>query len=325
MVNRVTRIYLGVDVGSVSTNIVGIDEQESVIFSKYLRNDGQPLQVIQEGFKEIQKQIPNLLILGVGTTGSGRLLAGAMLGADMIKNEITAHAFAAVYFYPDVRTILEIGGQDSKLILIQNGVVADFSMNTVCAAGTGSFLDHQAERLKVPIEDFGKLALSAQKRVRIAGRCTVFAESDMIAKQQFGFSKAEIINGLCEALVRNYLSNLGRDKQIIAPVLFQGGVAANQGIKASFERELKTSVIIPEYFNVMGAIGAAFLAKKQVRKSGSVSKFRGFNRLLLNFSPITFECNGCSNCCEVIQVEQDHRIIAAWGDKCGKHSNGISA
>lgn len=319
------KVYLGIDVGSVSTNIVGINEQESVVFSKYLRNNGQPLQVIQESLKKIENEFVNLKVLGVGTTGSGRLLAGAMLGADIIKNEITAHAYAGVHFYPEVRTILEIGGQDSKLISIREGVVADFSMNTVCAAGTGSFLDHQAERLKVPIEDFGELALTAKKKVRIAGRCTVFAESDMIAKQQFGFSKAEIINGLCEALVRNYLSNLGRDKQIVAPILFQGGVAANRGIQAAFERELHTPVLVPPYYNVMGAIGAALLACKHLRKARCDTKFRGFKQLLLDFSPVTFECEGCSNGCEVIQVEQDRRIIAIWGDKCGKYSNSISA
>jgi CoA-substrate-specific enzyme activase, putative len=319
------KIYLGVDVGSVSTNIAGLDEDGAIVLSKYLRNDGQPLQVIQEALKDIRRETEDIVILGVGTTGSGRLMAGTMLGADIVKNEITAHAFAAMHFHPDVHTILEIGGQDSKLILIQNGVVADFAMNTVCAAGTGSFLDHQAERLKIPIEEFGVLALAARKRVRIAGRCTVFAESDMIAKQQFGFSKAEIINGLCEALVRNYLSNLARDKRITAPVLFQGGVAANIGIKAAFERELKLPVTVPAYYNVMGAVGAALLARRQLRKTNRSSAFRGFDQLLLDFSPETFECNDCSNHCEIIQVEQDQKIIATWGDKCGKHSSRISA
>ena len=319
------KVFLGIDVGSVSTNIVGLNEQGTIVISRYLRNDGQPLQVIQDGLTSIRTEIKNLTVLGIGTTGSGRLLAGTILGADIVKNEITAHATAAIHFYPEVKTILEIGGQDSKIIIINNGIVIDFAMNTVCAAGTGSFLDHQAERLKIPIEEFGDLALTVTKKVRIAGRCTVFAESDMIAKQQFGFSKAEIINGLCEALVRNYLNNLARDKQIIKLILFQGGVAANKGIKAAFERELKTEIIIPTYFGVMGAIGAALLACKQLRKTNSTSKFRGFEKLLLDFAPATFECNGCSNCCEVIQVEQEHQVIASWGDKCGKYSSNISA
>lgn len=320
-----SNIFLGIDVGSVSTNIAGLDESGSVAVSKYLRNDGQPLQVIRDGLKDIESGFKHGKILGVGTTGSGRLLAGAMLGADIIKNEITAHATAAVQYYPGVRTILEIGGQDSKLIMVENGIVVDFAMNTVCAAGTGSFLDHQAERLKVPIEEFGNLALTSAKKVRIAGRCTVFAESDMIAKQQFGFSKAEIINGLCEALVRNYLNNLARDKQLAGPFIFQGGVAANIGIKAAFEKELKAEIIIPEYYNVMGAIGAALLAQRKYLRTHNSSKFRGFQKIALDLTPSTFECNSCSNCCEVIQVKQDNRLVASWGDKCGKHSNCVSA
>lgn len=176
------KLFVGVDVGSVSTNLVVLDETGDLLFRKYYRNDGQPLQMIQAGLTEIRDYFKDPKIGGVGTTGSGRLLAGAVLGADVVKNEITAHATAAIHYYPEVRTILEIGGQDSKIILVRNRVVTDFAMNTVCAAGTGSFLDHQAERLKVPIEEFGDLALTAVNRVKIAGRCSVFAESDMIAK-----------------------------------------------------------------------------------------------------------------------------------------------
>ncbi|HYH04156.1 MAG TPA: acyl-CoA dehydratase activase [Bacillota bacterium] len=319
------KIFLGVDVGSVSTNIVIIDPDGQVLLTRYYRNDGQPLHVLKESMAEVRGLFRNSLIRGVGTTGSGRMLAGAILGADIVKNEITAHAHATLHFHPNARTILEIGGQDSKIILIQNGIVVDFAMNTICAAGTGSFLDHQAERLKIPIEQFGELALTAKNKVKIAGRCTVFAESDMIAKQQFGFSKAEIINGLCEALVRNYLNNLARDKQLGSPVIFQGGVAANVGIKAAFERELNTQVIVPENYQVMGAIGAALLARRQIQKTGQQTQFRGYRQLNQTLTPQTFECKGCSNRCEIIQVEQNQKVVAVWGDKCGKHSAGITA
>lgn len=318
------KLFVGVDVGSVSTNLVVLDERGDLLFRKYYRNDGQPLQMIRTGLAAIRDSFKELEIGGVGTTGSGRLLAGALLGADVVKNEITAHATAAIHYYPEVRTILEIGGQDSKIILVRNRVVTDFAMNTVCAAGTGSFLDHQAERLKVPIEQFGDLALTAVNRVKIAGRCSVFAESDMIAKQQLGFSKAEIINGLCEALVRNYLTNLARGKDLAEPVLFQGGVAANRGIRAAFERELRTKLIIPPYYDVMGAIGAALLARDRWRKTGAATQFRGFHQLNLELAPSVFECKGCSNGCEVIRVEQDQVPLAVWGDKCGRYSNEIA-
>lgn len=319
------KLFLGIDVGSVSSNLALIDEEGTLLYKKYYRNDGQPLKVIQTGLAEIRDAFKDLSIAGVGTTGSGRLLAGAVLGADVVKNEITAHAVAAIHYYPDVRTILEIGGQDSKIIIVRNRVVTDFAMNTVCAAGTGSFLDHQAERLKVPIEQFGDLALTAVNRVKISGRCTVFAESDMIAKQQLGFSKAEILNGLCEALVKNYLANLARDKELEGPVLFQGGVAANRGIRAAFERELKMEIIVPRYYDVIGAIGAALLSRNHYRKTGAETRFRGFNRLNLELTPTVFECKGCGNSCEVIRVEQNRTTIAVWGDKCGRYSSEISA
>lgn len=316
--------YIGVDVGSVSTNVVAVDKDFNVLSKQYIRTNGQPLESVRQGLGNLRDEFGGKAkILGVGTTGSGRQLTGIMLGADVVKNEITAHATATVTYYPEVRTIFEIGGQDSKIIILRNGMVIDFAMNTVCAAGTGSFLEHQSERLKVKIEEFGDLALKAQKSVRIAGRCTVFAESDMIAKQQYGFSKAEIINGLCEALVRNYINNLGRGKKLEPPFVFQGGVAANKGIKAAFEREVGHEVLIPENFNVMGAIGAAILAKNYIENTGNTTKFRGFESTDFDFVPTSFECNGCDNSCEVIKVELNKQVVAMWGDRCGKWTNSV--
>ncbi|TCL76447.1 putative CoA-substrate-specific enzyme activase [Hydrogenispora ethanolica] len=315
--------FLGVDVGSVSTNIVAVSPEGAVLSRQYIRTNGQPLECVKGGLKELQKALPELDVLGVGATGSGRQLAGILMGADIVKNEITAHAVATTHFYPDVRTIFEIGGQDSKIIFIKNGMVVDFAMNTVCAAGTGSFLDHQAERLKIPIEHFGELALSSRAEVRIAGRCTVFAESDMIAKQQYGFSKADIIKGLCEALVRNYINNLGRAKALEPPFVFQGGVAANRGIVAAFEKEVGCPVIVPDHFDVMGAIGAALLAKDSIESSGGRTGFRGFETADMDLAPRTFQCSDCSNSCEVIEVLAAGNPIARWGDKCGKWTNAI--
>ncbi len=316
--------YVGIDVGSVSTNVVAVDNKCNVLSKQYIRTNGQPLESVRQGLRCLRDEFENdARVLGVGTTGSGRQLTGIMVGADVVKNEITAHATAAIAYFPEARTIFEIGGQDSKIILLKDGMVIDFAMNTVCAAGTGSFLEHQAERLKVKIEEFGDLALSAEKNVRIAGRCTVFAESDMIAKQQYGFSKAEIINGLCEALVRNYINNLGRGKRLEPPFIFQGGVAANKGIRAAFEREVGYKVDIPEHYNVMGAIGAALLARKQVEDSGAATRFRGFEASDYDFRPTSFECSGCDNSCEVIKVELNEKVVAMWGDRCGKWTNSV--
>ena len=190
-------------------------------------------------------------------------------------------------------------------------------MNTVCAAGTGSFLDQQASRLNIPITQFGELALQSETPVRIAGRCTVFAESDMIHKQQMGHGIPDLIRGLCEALVRNYLNNVGKGKEILPPVVFQGGVAANVGIIAAFERALGVTVQIPKYFGVMGAIGAAQLAMEEVARKKSTS-FKGFKITGLPYRTGSFECNGCSNVCEVVEIFEDDRVIGRWGSRCNK-------
>ncbi len=312
---------MGIDVGSVSTNIILMNEREEVVEKLYIRTQGKPIKALQKGLVEIKKRlIQSDIILGVGTTGSGRNLAGMMVGADIIKNEITAHGVAGLKERRDVSTIFEIGGQDSKIIILRNGIIQDFAMNTVCAAGTGSFLDRQAARLNVPIEEFGRMALKSKIKVRIAGRCAVFAESDMIHKQQLGHNSEDIINGLCEALARNYLSNVGKGKEIKGPILFQGGVAANIGIKNAFERILNQEIIIPKHYDVMGALGAAILAKENWEKTHR-TKFYGFEITNTNFQVKSFQCENCPNQCEVIQFYSNGKIKGRWGDRCGKWSD----
>jgi predicted CoA-substrate-specific enzyme activase len=254
---------------------------------------------------------------GVATTGSARQLAGVLVGADIIKNEITSHALAALRLFPPVQTVVEIGGQDSKIIIIRQGAVVDFAMNTVCAAGTGSFLDQQAARLGIPIEEFGSHALRAKSPSQIAGRCTVFAETDMIHKQQMGHTVADIIAGLCEALVRNYLSNVAKGKEVLAPVVFQGGVAANLGIRNALQKALSLEIIVPPQYHVMGAIGAALLAKDRPGGNGH-SRFRGFQVSRSESRTSSFECPDCPNACEIVEVFIDCQMVARWGDRCGK-------
>lgn len=315
--------YLGVDVGSVSTDIVLLNNNMEVIDKLYLRTKGRPINAIQEGFKILKEKYSDEQIKAVGTTGSGRQISSFIIGADAVKNEITAHACAALSIDEDVRTIIEIGGQDSKIIILKKGIPIDFAMNNVCAAGTGSFLDRQAERLGIPIEEFGNYALKSTTSLRIAGRCAVFAESDMIHKQQLGYNESDIINGLCEALVRNYLNDIAKGKDIFPKIFFQGGVAANKGMKASFEKALGCEVYIPEHYNVMGAIGAAIIAKETVLKTGSTN-FKGFDIADSNFISNSFECDGCSNRCEVVRIKDEETIIGCFGDRCGKWTNSIS-
>jgi predicted CoA-substrate-specific enzyme activase len=318
------KLFLGIDVGSVSTNLVLINTQGELVKKLYLRSQGNPVGSVQRGLLQIIKDIKDLEIAAVGTTGSGRQLIGKLLGADLIKNEITAHAVACLNLEPEVQTIIEIGGQDSKLIIIRDGVVKDFAMNTVCAAGTGSFLDQQAARLNIDIDEFGIRAAMGEHPVRIAGRCAVFAESDMIHKQQMGHQLEDILAGLCRALVRNFLGNLGKGRDLKPPIIFQGGVAANLGIRKAFEEILACRLIIPDHYEVMGALGAAILARTEVSSKKEPTRFNGFKVINNPIITASFDCNGCSNQCEVVELKQEDMLIACLGDKCGKWSGRIA-
>ncbi|MDN5347310.1 MAG: hypothetical protein PWP65_874 [Clostridia bacterium] len=314
--------FLGIDVGSVSTKLVVVNESKELIFETYLRTHGGPIEALQLGFRQLKDEVGDLNIRAVGTTGSGRHLAAVMVGADTIKNEITAHAVAAREVEPEVRTVIDIGGQDSKIIFLKDGVTTGFNMNSVCAAGTGSFLDHQASRLNIPIEEFGEMALRSKSPVRIAGRCGVFAESDLISKQQMGYKKEDLIAGLCLALARNYLTNVARGKEIRPVVLFQGGVAANVGLKAAFETLLGLPIIVPPHFRVMGALGAALLARERWQKSRQPSRFRGLKAIAdFRYTPRSFICGDCANDCEISELYIDGQLAGRWGSRCGKWSN----
>lgn len=241
-----TKGYLGIDIGSISTKGVIIDENRAIIARSYLCTEGNPTEASKNVVRELERQVEGagVDIVGAGTTGSARRLVGAMLGASVIKNEITAHAVGTTHLHPDVRTILEIGGQDSKIICVSDGIAVDYAMNTLCAAGTGSFLSSQAHRLGVEVEEFGDIALTSTKPANIAARCTVFAESDLVHKIQVGYAREDIIAGLCNAVASNYLNNVGKGKKIAAPVVFQGGVSKNAGVVHAFEEQLGMPVAV---------------------------------------------------------------------------------
>ena len=311
-------LYLGIDIGSVTIKLALIDEGGQFVDSVYLRTQGKPIWAIQQGLTQLRAKRPrNVSISGVGTTGSARYLAAAIVGGDVVKNEITSQVIATARCVPQAQTILEIGGQDSKMILLRRGIVADFGMNTVCAAGTGSFLDHQAARLGIDIEEFGDRALQSRNPVRVTGKCTVFAESDMIQKQQMGHRTEDILYGLCQALARNYLSNVGLGKEIRTPVVFQGGVAFNRGMVRAFKEALETNeVIVPPHHEAMGAIGAALLALEEMRAKGTKSEFKGFEVGEAEYTTSPFECQACPNLCEIAQVSLDGQVIARCGGRC---------
>jgi predicted CoA-substrate-specific enzyme activase len=309
--------YLGIDVGSISTNVVLLDEHRNILIESYVRVSGNPIDSVKACMKELAglMQDKKMEISALCTTGSGRDLIGAMMGADVVKNEISAHARAAIELHPDVRTIIEIGGQDSKVTIIEDGIVVDFAMNLVCAAGTGSFLDSQARRLDISIEEFCRRSIRSTHPTAIAGRCTVFAESDMINKQQMGHAQEDILMGLCHALARNFIGNVARGKLLHAPVLLQGGVSANLGIVRAFEDILRCKVIVPKHHMVMGAYGAALLA---MEANVAKSRFRGTNIWTRHIQTQGIVCEDCPNNCEIIEIIDTGEVVGRTGGRCGK-------
>ncbi|AOT73003.1 acyl-CoA dehydratase activase [Geosporobacter ferrireducens] len=268
--------YIGLDIGSTSTNVVLMDQESYVIGFKYLRTLGDPVEAVRKGLLEIRKDIgKDIRVLGVGATGSGRYLAGSFVGADVIIDEITAQAKAAYTLDKEVDTIVEIGGQDSKFIKLENGAVSDFEMNRVCAAGTGSFIEEQAKKLNIPISEFGNLAIQSDNPVDLGDRCTVFIETNIAASLSNEAKIEDIAAGLAYSIVKNYLNKVVGKKEIGKKVFFQGGVAYNQAVLNAFRAILGDKLEVPEFFSVTGAYGAAILAKDAMQESHSL--FRGFD------------------------------------------------
>jgi predicted CoA-substrate-specific enzyme activase len=310
------RAYLGVDVGSISTNVVVIDDENRVLSKRYLMTAGRPLEAIKRGLEEVGKEVAETIeIAAVGTTGSGRYLTGDFIGADVIKNEITAQATAAIAIDPTVDTIFEIGGQDSKYIGLSKGAIIDFEMNKVCAAGTGSFLEEQAEKLGISIKnEFSTLALSAPCPVSLGERCTVFMESDLVHHQQMGADKANLIAGLSYSIALNYLNKVVGDRTIGEHIFFQGGTAFNLGVVAAFEKILKKKITVPANHDVTGAIGAAILAREE--STGGESIFKGFDLSKRTYDLSSFECKKCPNSCEIKRLKVKGERPLLYGSRC---------
>ncbi len=315
------RAYVGVDIGSISTKGVVIDDENNILASKYLWTEGSPINATKKVISSLKEELDSknikVDIYGVGTTGSARNLIGTILNASIIKNEITAHAIGTMSRFKNVRTILEIGGQDSKLILIKNGVVVDYAMNTLCAAGTGAFLSSQAKRLGIEIEDIGKLALNSKNPSKIAARCTVFAESDLVHKAQIGHSKEDLLAGICTSVVKNYLNNLAKGKKLEDDIVFQGGVSKNIGVVRAFEKELNKKIYVDKDSHLMGALGVAIISKNSNKNECGMNF--DFNIKDIEFKTVGVECHGCPNNCEIVNVYKDGKLIDKMGGRCNKN------
>jgi predicted CoA-substrate-specific enzyme activase len=314
-------VYLGIDVGSLSTNVVLIDDNHNVIARRYLMTEGRPIEAVRRGLEEIGNEVGDKVVVkAVATTGSGRYLTGDYVGADIVRNEITAQATAAIDIDKSVDTIFEIGGQDSKYISIDKQAVVDFEMNKACAAGTGSFLQEQAEKLDIQIEtEFGEKALCAKCPVGCGERCTVFMESDLVAHQRSGAGKDDLIAGLAYSIATNYLTKVVGDRRIGHHIFFQGGVAWNKAVVAAFEKLIGKTITVPPHHDVTGAIGAAILAQEKAGESGFKTSFKGFDLYKRRYDIETFPCEDCSNQCEIHKVEIEGEEPLYYGARCEKY------
>ncbi len=317
------RAYLGIDIGSISTNLAVLDEEGNLLTKSYLMTAGRPIDAVKQGMSDVYEEIGDSVeILGVGTTGSGRYMIADYVGADIVKNEITAQATAAIYIDPDVDTILEIGGQDSKYISINNSMIVDFEMNKACAAGTGSFLEEQAEKLNISIKDeFAENAFKADSPCRLGERCTVFMENSLMANLQKGAEKDNLLAGLAYSIVQNYINRVVAGKHIGKNIFFQGGVAFNKSVVAAFEKYLGREITVPPNHDVTGAIGMALIAMRHMKEKGdSPTSFKGFSLSKKPYEISSFECSGCPNVCEInkvkVQGEEGHLF---YGGRCEKY------
>jgi predicted CoA-substrate-specific enzyme activase len=312
-------VYIGVDVGSVSTNVALVTQEGRLVARQYLSTSGRPLEAIALGFKAIAPEVTGKAeVLGVCATGSGRYLTADYLGADMTVNEITAQATAAVSIDPTVDTIFEIGGQDSKYISIQDGVIVDFMMNKACAAGTGSFLEEQADKLGLSIKgEFGELALASPGPVALGERCTVFMESDLVHHQQNGVDLKDLTAGLCYGIVANYLGRVVETRAVGQKIFFQGGTSFNQGVAAAFENRTGRPITVPDNADVTGAMGAAMIARD--RRSWKKSSFVGFDLSTRGYKIKSFECRHCANRCEIRQVTVEGGRPFFYGSRCDRY------
>jgi predicted CoA-substrate-specific enzyme activase len=311
--------FMGVDTGSTSTSLVLLNQKREVVCNVYLETRGRPLEAVLKGLQILKSHgLTDGAIRGVGVTGSARELVAHFIGADVVKNEIICQAKGVSRFHPQVDKLFEIGGQDSKFIRLNNGAVVDFEMNKVCAAGTGSFLAEQAQKLNVDIEnEFSRRGLQAETPAPLGSRCTVFMESDVVHHRQQGWSVNDILAGLSIAAVKNFLEKVVSGKPIGKHVVFSGGVASNASMVAAFNQLLGTTVTVAAYHKYTGAIGAAMEAG--VVTAGGKSRFRGFHLKPAERTTETFRCDGCSNCCDIRKLHLQGAQPIVFGGICGRY------
>ena len=306
-------MYLGVDCGSVSIKFVLV-ENGKTIAKVYLKNTGL-ISTIKTGLG----QLPRVEVAGVGVTGSGKEFVRSLLGADHVDSEIISHMVACLKQFPDVRTILDIGGEDSKLMLVRDGMLANFQMNKDCGGGTGAMIETIAARLQVKIEDVGRVALESTNPTSLPGKCGIFCQSAVVSEINKGRPVSDILMGVCHALVGNYLAVLTKGKRLLEPVVFQGATAHNIALVRAFEEALGNPISIPRDCSYMGAVGIAELTKEHM--GDDHSNFRGFKQVVdAEWRTDISYCEDCENRCELLSLYYDGELAGRRGSRCEKNN-----
>jgi predicted CoA-substrate-specific enzyme activase len=310
-------LFLGIDIGSTSTKAVLLNTSREVMAGFYTRTAGQPLQAVQVIFEAIsdlaEKRGLHFKFRGAGTTGSGRKFTGTILGADIMPDEITAHAKAAYELDPETDTIIEIGGQDSKFTLMHDGMVTFSVMNNVCAAGTGSFIEEQAKKLECPLSEYSGRAEKACAPLA-SDRCTVFMERDLNHYLGEGYAVNEILAAVLHATRENYLSKVATTAKIGSKIFFQGATAKNRALVAAFEQKLGKPIRVSKYCHLTGAMGVAL---ELCDRNLSVTSFRGLDLYKKTIPSGSEICQLCTNHCKLKVAEIDGEIVA-YGFLCGR-------
>jgi predicted CoA-substrate-specific enzyme activase len=315
-------LILGVDAGSTTTKAILLDPStQAVVASHYGRTKGNPVAATRECLQALVDQVGNRRIGLIGTTGSARELAGAYLGTEHVYNEISAHAAGATHFDPEVDTIFEIGGQDSKYIYLRNGVPIDYAMNNACSAGTGSFLEESAHGdLGITVSDIGDLALAAPSPVHFKATCAAFINSDIRLAQQQGHPRDNIIAGLVYAIAGNYLNRVKGPRYVGKKIFLQGGVALNRAVGYAFAHSVGRQVVIPPRPELLGALGVGLLAMK---RSGAMPG-QTVDLLALSAPEMKrvgrFTCGACKMYCTIDRFEVAGRRFP-FGGRCSLYEN----
>jgi len=321
--NTMVPCYLGIDIGSTSTKLVVMDMKGDVVLDIYRKTLGAPIRATQHLFRALDEVSEDLIarfdVRGVGTTGSGRKLVGRIIGADAIINEITCFARGATHIDDSVQTIFEIGGQDSKYMSLKNGRMNDSNMNYVCAAGTGSFVEEIAKKMGMNVGEIGDLVMGVSPPVT-SDRCTVFMEQDVLRLIRRGYDRRECMAAVLCSVAQNYLTKVvGNRKFSRDRIFYFGATARNRGLVAAFENLLGAEIVVSPYCHVMGAYGAALLAREKIESNKACTAFRGLDLHKKEIGPAYEKCGLCENNCTITRAVMDGVMQdASWGYMCGR-------